>query len=139
MGTETIEFWENKLPFLTEHSSAKERASVECEREVDDMKIAEYMEKHIGEEFDGIISSVVSFGLFVELPNLIEGLIKLDDLKGDRFMYDETTFSLIGQKTKKIYRLGDELHIKVKSASKIARTIDFEIADKKIPEESIEE
>ena len=67
------------------------------------MKIAEYMEKHIGEEHDGIVSSVVNFGLFVQLPNLIEGLVRLDDLKDDRYIYDETTFSLIGQRTKKVY------------------------------------
>lgn len=128
MSKETIDFWENKLVFLTEHCSERERAAQDCEREVDDMKIAEYMEKHIGEEYDGIVSSVVSFGLFIELPNLIEGLIKLDDLKDDRYIYDETTFSLIGQNTKKIYRLGDKVHIKVKSASKEARTVDFELA-----------
>ncbi|MEG0137850.1 MAG: ribonuclease R [Bacilli bacterium] len=128
ISKETIAYWEQKLPLLTEHSSEKERASVECEREVDEMKIAEYMEKHIGEEFDGIVSSVVNFGVFVQLPNLIEGLVKIDDLKGDRFIFDETTFSLIGQKTKKIYRLGDSLHVKVKGASKEARTVDFELA-----------
>ena len=131
MSNETIEYWEGKLPFLTEHTSERERASVECEREVDQMKIAEYMEKHIGEEHDGIVSSVVNFGLFVQLPNLIEGLIRLDDLKDDRYIYDETTFSLIGQRTKKIYRLGDELHIRVKAASKINHTVDFELVPKK--------
>ena len=95
------------------------------------MKIAEYMEKHIGEEYDGIVSSVVSFGLFVELPNLIEGLIKMDDLKDDRYIFDETTFSLVGQNTKKRYRLGDKLHVKVKAASKEARTVDFELCESK--------
>ncbi|MBQ2408846.1 MAG: ribonuclease R [Bacilli bacterium] len=139
MSEDTIEYWEGKLPFLTEHTSERERASVECEREVDQMKIAEYMEKHIGEEHDGIVSSVVNFGLFVQLPNLIEGLIRLDDLKDDRYIYDETTFSLIGQRTKKIYRLGDELHIRVKAASKINHTVDFELAPKKGEEDDKEE
>ena len=128
---DTIEYWDNKLVYLTEHCSERERAAQDCEREVDDMKIAEYMEKHIGEEYDGIVSSVVSFGLFVELPNLIEGLIKMDDLKDDRYIFDETTFSLVGQNTKKRYRLGDKLHVKVKAASKEARTVDFELCESK--------
>jgi ribonuclease R len=139
MSEDTIEYWEGKLPLLTEHTSERERASVECERELDQMKIAEYMEKHIGEEHDGIVSSVVNFGLFVQLPNLIEGLIRLDDLKDDRYIYDETTFSLIGQRTKKIYRLGDELHIRVKAASKINHTVDFELAPKKGEEDGEKE
>ena len=128
---DTIEYWDNKLVYLTEHCSERERAAQDCEREVDDMKIAEYMEKHIGEEYDGIVSSVVSFGLFVELPNLIEGLIKMDDLKDDRYIFDETTFSLVGQNTKKRYRLGDKLHVKVKAASKESRTVDFELCESK--------
>ena len=83
LNKETIRHWETKLPFVAEHSSLKERNSIECEREVDDMKKAEYMEKHIGEHFEGIISGVMSFGIFVELPNLIEGLIRVEDIKGD--------------------------------------------------------
>ena len=127
LSKETIRYWENKLPFLTEHSSLKERNAVECEREVDDMKKAEYMEKHIGEEFKGIVSSVMSFGIFVELPNLIEGLVRMEDLKDDYYIYDETTFSLIGRKNKRGYRLGDEVTVIVKAANKQAHTIDFEI------------
>ena len=74
---ETINKWEGKLPYIAEQSSAKERASIECEREVDDMKMAEYMEKHIGEEYHGIITGVMSFGFFVQLPNMIEGLVRV--------------------------------------------------------------
>ena len=129
LSKETIRYWENKLPFLTEHSSLKERNAVECEREVDDMKKAEYMEKHIGEEFKGIVSSVMSFGIFVELPNLIEGLVRMEDLKDDYYIYDETTFSLIGRKNKRGYRLGDEVTVIVKAANKQAHTIDFEIKE----------
>lgn len=80
INNEVIEYWDNKLTYLTEHSSEKERDSVDCEREVDDMKKAEYMMNHIGEEYEGIISSVTSFGMFVELANLIEGLVKIDSL-----------------------------------------------------------
>ncbi|HPF82761.1 MAG TPA: ribonuclease R [Bacilli bacterium] len=130
MDKDTINYWDNKLVLLTEHSSYKEKMSVECEREVDDMKVAEYMADHIGEEYTGIVSSVVSFGLFIELPNLIEGLVKIDSLSDDKYIYDETTFSLTGQKHKKIYRLGDDVRIKVVGASKEARTVDFEIIEK---------
>ena len=125
---ETTEFWDGRLPLLTEHSSYKERMSVECEREVDAMKSAEYMEQHIGEKYNGIVSSVMSFGMFVQLENLVEGLIRVDELKDDRYIFDETTFSLIGQRTKKIYRMGDKMEVVVKAASKEARTIDFVIA-----------
>ncbi len=128
---DTIEYWDRKLPFLTEHASQKERDSIECEREVDDMKKAEYMMKHIGEEYTGIISSVLSFGMFVELPNLVEGLIRLDDLTDDYYTFDETTFTIRGNKNKRGYRLGDVVKVKVKAASKEAKTVDFVLADTK--------
>lgn len=133
IDNDTIDYWNNKLPFLTEHSSNKERDSIECEREVDDMKKAEYMEKHIGEEYDGMISSIMSFGIFVELPNSVEGLIKIDDLTDDTYTFDEATFSLRGKKNKRGYRLGDNIRIKVKAANKEAKTVDFVIADNNIP------
>ena len=124
---DTINYWDEKLISISEHTSERERASVDCEREVDDMKMAEYMEKHIGEEFTGIVSGVMSFGMFIELQNKIEGLVRIDDLTDDYYIYDETTFSLIGNKNKRGYRLGDEAKVKVKSASKINHTIDFTI------------
>lgn len=127
MDKDTLEYWDNKLVFLTEHSSERERAAADCEREVDDMKIAEYMEKHIGEEYEGMINSVLNFGMFVELPNLIEGLVKIDSLKDDRYIYDETTFSLVGQSSKRRYRLGDKVKVKCVAASKEMKTVDFEI------------
>ena len=126
---DTLTYWDNRLTTICEQSSYKERMSIECEREVDDMKVAEYMSNHIGEEYQGMVSSVVSFGMFIELPNLIEGLVKVDTLQGDKFIYDEQTFSLIGQNTKKMYRLGDIVKVRVIGASKEARTVDFEIID----------
>ena len=96
------------------------------------MKKAEYMEKHIGEEYDGMISSIMSFGIFVELPNSVEGLIKIDDLTDDTYTFDEATFSLRGKKNKRGYRLGDNIRIKVKAANKEAKTVDFVIADNNI-------
>ena len=124
---ETINKWEGRLPYIAEQSSAKERASIECEREVDDMKMAEYMEKHIGEEYHGIITGVMSFGFFVQLPNMIEGLVRVEDIKGDFYTYDESTFSLIGSKNKRGYRLGDEVDVICKAASKENHTVDFVI------------
>ena len=127
INNETINFYERELPFVAEHTSNMERRSIECERAVDDMKKAEYMMDHIGEEYEGIISSVMPFGMFVELPNLIEGLVRLDSIKGDYYTYDETTFTVRGNKDKRGFRLGDSVKVRVVSADKEKRTIDFEV------------
>ena len=125
----TIRKWEEKLIYISEHSSSRERASVDCEREVEDMKMAEYMEGHIGEEFQGMISSVTSFGMFVELDNLIEGLVPLRDMK-DFFHYDEEHMTLTGERSHVKYTIGDKLLVKVVRASKEDKTIDFEVVRK---------
>ena len=125
----TIRHWEEKLVFVAEQSSARERASVDCEREVDDMKMAEYMEDHIGEEFEGMISSVTSFGMFVELDNLIEGLVPIRDMK-DFFHFDEDHMTLTGERSGLIYKIGDRVVVKVVRASKDEKTIDFEVLRK---------
>ena len=125
----TIHKWEEKLVYIAEHSSEKERSSVDCEREVEDMKMAEYMEKHIGEEFEGMISSVTSFGMFVELPNLIEGLVPIKDMP-DFFHYDEERMTLTGEKSHIKYSIGDKVVVKVIRASKLDQTIDFEVVRK---------
>jgi ribonuclease R len=125
----TIRKWEEKLVYIAEHSSERERASVDCEREVEDMKMAEYMEKHIGEEFEGMISSVTSFGMFVELDNLIEGLVPLRDMK-DFFHYDEEHLTLTGEKSHVKYSIGERVIVKVVRASKEDKTIDFEVIRK---------
>ena len=127
INNETINFYERELPFVAEHTSGMERRSIECERAVDDMKKAEYMMDHIGEEYEGIISSVMPFGMFVELPNLIEGLVRLDSIKGDYYTYDETTFTVRGTKDKRGFRLGDSVKVRVVAADKEKRTIDFEV------------
>lgn len=125
ISNDTIKYWEQKLVQVAEHTSERERAAIDCEREVDDMKMAEYMEKHIGEEYTGIVSGVMSFGIFIELQNKIEGLVRIEDLKDDYYRYDERTFSLVGNKNKRGYRLGDEVKVEVKAASKINHTVDF--------------
>ncbi len=125
----TVDYWRDYLPILTEHASLKERDAIDCERDVEDMKMAEYMMDHVGEEFKGMISGVTSFGLFVELPNMIEGLIHISDIPGDYYNYDEKTMSMIGQKSKRRYRIGDEVTVICKSASKEESFIDFEIKE----------
>ncbi|MCR1972239.1 ribonuclease R [Clostridium cochlearium] len=104
---------EGEVAYASVQSSEMERLAEEAEREVDDLKKAEYMSERIGEVYDGIISSVTAFGLFVELPNTVEGLVHISTLLDDYYVYDERGLRLIGEKTKKIYRLGDEVKIKV--------------------------
>ena len=125
----TIRKWEEKLVYIAEHSSSRERASVDCEREVEDMKMAEYMEEHIGEDYEGMISSVTSFGMFVELDNLIEGLVPLRDMK-DFFHFDEERMTLTGERSNIQYKIGERVVVKVVRASKEEKTIDFEIVRK---------
>ena len=127
IDNETIDYYNANLDYIANLASEREQASVDAEREVLDMKMAEYMESHIGEEYDGIISGVENFGLFIELDNLIEGLVRITTLKDDYYTYVEELLCLIGQNTKKRYTIGDKVRIKVVAASKEARTIDFEL------------
>lgn len=125
----TIRKWEEKLVYISDHSSAKERASVDCEREVEDMKMAEYMEGHIGEEFEGMISSVTNFGMFVTLDNLIEGLVPFRNMN-DFFHFDEKLLTLTGERTHVKYSIGERVVVKVVRASKEEKLIDFEVVKK---------
>ena len=109
-----------------EQSSEREKVATKVERESEDLKKAEYMEKKIGEEYEGIVSSVTSFGIFVELENTVEGLIRFEDLGDEYFIYDETRKRLIGERSNTTYKIGDKVKIRVKSASKLLRHIDFE-------------
>ena len=127
----TIKMWENSLVEIASYSSSREVAAVNAERDVLDMKMAEYMESHIGEEYKGMITSVTNFGLFVELDNLVEGLVHVSTLKGDYFNYVEDLLAMVGKSTKKQYRIGDIVNIKVVNASKEAGFIDFEIVEDK--------
>ena len=129
LDTKTMRHWEDKLVFVAEHSSSRERASIDCEREVEDMKMAEYMEKHIGEEFEGMISTVTSFGMFVLLDNLVEGLVPIKDMN-DFFHYDEERMTLTGERSHIKYTIGERVLIKVVRASKEEKFIDFEIVRK---------
>ena len=129
LSSHTIHHNQEKMIFVADNSSAMERASVDCEREVEDMKMAEYMESHIGEEFPGMITSVMSFGMFVELDNLVEGLVPVR-LMDDYFVFDEMRMTLVGERSKVKYTIGERVLIKVVAASKEAKTIDFEVVKK---------
>ena len=124
-----ISYWNENLPALCDHASEKERESIECERDVEDMKMAEYMENHIGEEYDGIISSIMNFGMFVQLDNMVEGLVHISEIVGDYYLFDENTKTLRGQKKGKIYKLGDKVRIVVTAASKENSTVDFNLIE----------
>ncbi len=113
---------------IAEQSSIRERAAEEAERAVEDLKKAEYMKDRIGEEYDGIISSVISFGMFVELENTIEGLVHMSNMEDDYYQYDEVHHMLIGERYRKTYRIGDHVRIKVQNADITNRTIDFVLA-----------
>ena len=124
-----VEHFSEVIPELAEKSSTAERTAIEIEREVDDMKMAEYMSYHIGEEYEGIISSVTSFGFFVELPNTIDGLVHVNDLYDDYYIYDEKNMMLIGERNHHMYKLSDKVKVRVKAASKKDKTIDFELVN----------
>ena len=121
-----IENYEQKAEYSAKQSSEREKIATKVERESEDLKKAEYMEGKIGQEYEGIISSVTQFGVFVELPNTVEGLIRFENLGDEYFIYDEDRKILIGEKTKQTYSIGDKIKIRVISASKALRQIDFE-------------
>ena len=126
ISKEVIDYYNRYLVPLAEYTSEREQNAVSAERDVVDMKMAEYMEAHIGEEYVGIITTVTNFGFFVELPNLIEGLVHISTLNG-YFNYVPEMLSLISNDKKKKYRIGDEIKIKVVNANKEIPAIDFEV------------
>lgn len=112
-----------------ETSSEMEQEEEEAERDLYEIKKCEFMQKHVGEIYDGSISGVTSFGIFVELENTVEGLIRLENMKDDYYVYDENCMRLIGKRTNKIFKLGDKVKVKVVNANKLLRRIDFELID----------
>ncbi|KJL05418.1 ribonuclease R [Priestia aryabhattai] len=128
---QTQEKWRELLPDIAEHSSNMERRSVDAERETDDMKKAEFMADKVGEVFNGIISSVTNFGMFVELENTIEGLVHVSDLTDDYYRYDEHHYAMIGERTGNVFRIGDEIEVKVADVNKDERSVDFVIVGMK--------
>lgn len=116
------------LSYIAELSSQNERTAIECERDVNDMKMAEYMKDHIGEEYTGIISGLIPTGMFIRLPNLIEGFVHVSELGDDYFVLNQDSHMFIGKDKGKKYRLGDKVKILVKNANKEERTIDFDLS-----------
>ncbi|MCT2536018.1 ribonuclease R [Aquibacillus koreensis] len=131
LDEKTQQHWKDKMPEIARHASEKERAAVDAERETDDLKKAEFMQDKIGEEFDGVISSVTNFGLFVELPNTVEGLVHVSYLTDDYYHFDERSYAMIGERTGNIFRIGDEITVKVANVNLEERVIDFEIVGMK--------
>ena len=115
------------LDEVARQSSVCERRADEAERESDKLKKAEYMSYHLGEEFEGIISGVTGWGLYVELPNTVEGLVHVNTLRDDYYVFDQETYELRGEMTKKVYKLGDKVRIRVADADKMLKTVDFEL------------
>ena len=127
IDNQIIDYYNSTLPEIAKHSSEREMAATQCERDVDDMKMAEYMESHIGEVYKGVISTVTNYGVYVELPNLVEGMIKIDQLEDDYYFYDESTFSLVGKRNKRRYILGQAIEIVVDSVIKDKGLINFRL------------
>lgn len=117
----------SKIDEIAFISSERELAAVEAEREVDDMKMAEYMEGHIGEEFEGKISGLTNFGMFVELDNMVEGLVHVSAIGDEFFSYNSDILAMVGESSKTMYRLGDRVKVKVIGANKQEKQVDFEL------------
>ncbi|HIT89887.1 MAG TPA: ribonuclease R [Candidatus Merdenecus merdavium] len=127
MNPQRIEHYEKILPGVANSSSKLERRAEEAEREVLKLKKVEYMEQYIGQAFEGIISGVTSFGLYVELPNTIEGMVHVTSLDDDYYIYNEDRYELVGEHLGNVYKLGEKVKIVVTGADRLQRTIDFEI------------
>ncbi|UKS26298.1 ribonuclease R [Paenibacillus sp. HWE-109] len=125
------EYLSSRMSDIAQQSSERERVAVDAERQTEALKKAQYMLDKVGEEFEGIISSVTGFGMFVELDNTVEGLIRLSDLTDDYYNFHERQFALVGERTSKIYRIGDEIKIRVARVNMEEHTIDFELLDMK--------
>ena len=125
-----IEKYRQEAEARSKQASEREKVATQVEREAEDIKKAEYMESKIGEEYEGIVSSITPFGMFVELENTVEGLIRFERLGNEYFIYDEEKKQLIGERTNTIYKIGDKVKIRVANSSKLLRQIDFEIVYK---------
>lgn len=124
-----IRHYEKLLPKVADDNSKKERRAADCERDVDKMKKAQYMQKHIGEVYEGVISGVTAWGIYVELPNTVEGLVHVTNLEDDYYFYDEEKYAMIGRDTGRVYTLGMKVNIIVDHVDKIKWQIDFLLAE----------
>ncbi len=129
MKEEKLQHYQMILDEVAKQSSERERRAAEVERETIRLKKAEYMSRHLYEEFDGVISGMTAWGIYVELPNTVEGLVRASSLQGDYFEYNESTYEMVGAHTGKTWKLGQSVRIRVAGADTKARTIDFEMAE----------
>ena len=128
LNEKRIDHYEHILPEVAKHSSEMERRADEAERETVKLKKVQYMEQHIGEEFEGVISGVTEWGFFVELENTVEGLVRVTELTDDFYQYYEDTYELVGEATNRRYKLGQKVLVRVEHCDRIMRTIDFALA-----------
>ena len=113
-------------------STEREKIAQKVERDAEDIKKAEYMQDKIEEEYTGIVSSITPFGMFVELENTVEGLIRFENMGNEYFAYDDQRKTLVGERTKRVFKIGNEVKIKVISADKQTRKIDFKLIEEKV-------
>ena len=129
MNEKKMEHYHQILPDVTKHSSEMERRADEAERETVKLKKVEYMQQHIGEIFEGVISSITKWGMYVELPNTVEGLVHVANMTDDHYEYFEDRHEMAGVHTHKAYKLGQQVTVRVIDTDRLLRTIDFELAD----------
>ena len=131
-----IRHYQSILPLVADQTSQLERRADEAERDTDKLKKVEFMEKHLGEVFEGVISSITTWGMYVELPNTVEGMIRVTDLLDDFYYYDEDNYEMVGTETHNIFKLGQKVKVEVAKTDKILRQIDFKLADEDLDTES---
>lgn len=129
LSEKRIKHYNSILPGIAEQASTTERRADEAERDTDKLKMTEYMSKHIDEEFEGVISGISNWGMYVELPNTIEGMVRTTSIKDDYYYYDEEKYEMVGEATKNVFKLGQKVRIKVVAANKMLRQIDFELVE----------
>ena len=129
MNGARVDHYHQILPEVAKHSSETERRATEAECETDKMKKAEYMEAHLGEIFEGVISGVTAWGMYVELPNTVEGLVHISKIPGDYYYFREESYELVGDATGRTFKLGMPVKVMAVSTDKLTRTVDFVLAD----------
>lgn len=139
LNEKRIEHYHSILPNVAHQTSITERRADEAEREVEKLKKVEYMTQYIGELFEGVISGVTSWGMYVELPNTCEGMIRVADMDDDYYFFDEEHYCMVGEHTKKTYKLGQRVLIEVLATDKLTRTIDFDLIKALADNETVEE
>ncbi len=139
LSEKRIKHYNSILPEVADHTSQTERRADEAERETEKLKKAEYMGKFIGEEFDGVVAGITNYGMYIELPNTVEGMVRITSLADDYYYYDEEKYELVGEKTHNVFKLGQKVRISVLGIDKLKRTIDFELASDDSNEEILKE